>query len=69
MDLEQKYFLSLRNNIKNETSMDNKKKEMRPVSVFQKILEDKRIIRECIQKGGDIKEIARQRGIKFATPL
>ena len=48
--------------------MDNKKKEMRPVSVFQKILEDKRI-RECIQKGGDIKEIARQRGIKFATPL
>ena len=50
--------------------MDNKKKEMRPVSVFQKILEDKRIIRECIQKGGgDIKEIARQRGIKFATPL
>ena len=49
--------------------MDNKKKEMRPVSVFQKILEDKRIIREFIQKGGDIKEIARQRGIKFATPL
>ena len=59
----------MRNNIKNETSMDNKKKEMRPVSVFQKILEDKRIIRECIQKGGDIKEIARQRGIKFATTL
>ena len=58
----------MRNNIKNETSMDNKKKEMRPVSVFQKILEDKRIIRECIQKGGE-KEIARQRGIKFATPL
>ena len=49
--------------------MDNKKKEMRPVSVFQKILEDKRIIRECIQTPGDIKEIARQRGIKFATPL
>ena len=49
--------------------MDNKKKEMRPVTVFQKLLEDKRIIRECIQKGGDIKEIARQRGIKFATPL
>ena len=49
--------------------MDNIKKEMRPVSVFQKILEDKRIIRESIQNGGDIKEKARQRGIKFATPL
>lgn len=49
--------------------MDNKKKEMKPVSVFQRILEDKRIIRECIQKGGDIKKIAQQRGIKFATPL
>ncbi len=49
--------------------MDNKKKETKPVSVFQKILEDKRIIRECIKNGGDIKKIAQQRGIKFATPL
>ena len=49
--------------------MDNKKREMKTVSVFQRVLEDKRIIRECIQKGGDIKEIARQRGIKFATPF
>lgn len=49
--------------------MDNKKNSAKPESVFQKILEDKRIIRECIQKGGDVKKIAQQRGIKFATPL
>lgn len=38
-------------------------------SVFQKILEDKRAIRQCIQTGGDIKKIAQERGIKFATPI
>ncbi|MCD8181831.1 MAG: hypothetical protein LUE99_00670 [Bacteroides sp.] len=38
-------------------------------SVFQKILEDKRAIRKCIQKGEDIKVIAKEREIKFATPL
>ena len=38
-------------------------------SVFQQILEDKRAIRQCIQSGGDIKKIAQERGIKFATPI
>lgn len=38
-------------------------------SIFQQVLEDKRAIRECIQKGGDIKQMAKERGIRFATPL
>ena len=38
-------------------------------SFFQKILEDKRAIRKCIQEGGDVKKLAKERGIKFATPL
>lgn len=38
-------------------------------SIFQRILEDKRAIRQCIQMGGDIKEVAKERGIKFATPI
>ena len=38
-------------------------------SIFQQILEDKRAIRQCIQSGGDIKKIAQERGIKFATPI
>lgn len=38
-------------------------------SIFQQVLEDKRAIRECIQKKGNVKQIAQQRGIKFATPL
>lgn len=41
----------------------------KPTSIFQKILEDKRAIRKCIQKGDDIKQMAKERGIKFATPL
>lgn len=36
---------------------------------FQKILEDKRAIRKCIQEGGDVKKLAKERGIKFVTPL
>ncbi len=48
--------------------MDNKK-EQKPKSIFQQVLDDKRAIRECIQKGGDIKKIAKERGIKFSTPL
>ena len=38
-------------------------------SIFQQVLEDKRAIRQCIQTGGDIKKLAKERGIKFAMPL
>ena len=38
-------------------------------NIFQRMLEDKRAIRRCIQKGEDLKKLAKQRGIKFATPL
>ena len=38
-------------------------------SFFQKLLEDKRAIRECIRKYGDLKKLAKERDIKFATPV
>lgn len=38
-------------------------------SFFQKLLEDKLAIRECIQKNGDLKKLAKERDIKFATPV
>ena len=38
-------------------------------SIFQQILEDKRAIRQCIQTDGAIKQVAKERGIKFAMPL
>lgn len=38
-------------------------------SIFQQVLEDNRAIRKCIQTSGDIKELAKERGIKFAMPL
>jgi hypothetical protein len=47
----------------------NKKAGNNSKSIFQKVLEDKRAIRQCIQTGGDIKKVAKERGIKFATPL
>ena len=39
------------------------------INVFQRVLEDKAAIRRSIQKGDDLKEVAKQRGIRFATPL
>lgn len=45
------------------------KKTLLTKSIFQRVLEDKRAIRCCIQKGEDVKTIAKERGIKFATPL
>lgn len=46
-----------------------KTRNEKPKNLFQKILEDKRAIRECIQKNGDLKKVAKERGIKFATPV
>mgnify|MGYP006341529435 CR=1 FL=1 len=47
----------------------NKKAGNNSKSIFQQVLEDKRAIRQCIQTGGDIKKLAKERGIKFAMPL
>ena len=47
----------------NRTDRHNK------VSIFQKVLEDKRAIRECIQKGENVEKVAKDRGIKFAIPV
>lgn len=38
-------------------------------SVFLKLIEDKKAISECIRNGGDILEVARDRGIQLATPV
>ena len=46
-----------------------KKAEQKAKSVFQRVLDDKRAIRECIQKKENIETLAKERGIKFATPL
>ncbi|MDE7073672.1 MAG: hypothetical protein K2O69_01245 [Odoribacter sp.] len=46
-----------------------KTQEKKKVNIFQKIMEDKRAIRECIQTNGDLKKLAKKRDIKFATPI
>lgn len=66
--LFQKIVLSLSCNI-DHISIMNKNQENKKTPFFQKILEDKRAIRKCIQEGGDVKKLAKERGIKFATPL
>lgn len=38
-------------------------------NILQQMLEDKKAIRQCIQEHGDVKKLAKKRGIKLATPL
>ena len=49
--------------------MKPEKKQSKSSSFFQKVLEDKKAIRKCIQEGGDLKKIAKERDIKFSTPV
>ncbi|MDE5612205.1 MAG: hypothetical protein K2I90_09355 [Odoribacter sp.] len=46
-----------------------KTQEKKRLNIFQKIMEDKRAIWECIQTNGDLKQLAKKRDIKFATPI
>ena len=48
--------------------MDTKKNDKKK-SIFQRMLEDKVAIRNCIQNDGNLKNLAEERGIKFSTPL
>ena len=38
-------------------------------NVFLRILEDKKAVKECLQSKGDMSKLAKERGIKFVTPL
>ena len=52
-----------------KTLVMNRTDKNNTILIFQKVLEDKRAIRECIQKGGNIEKVAKDRGIKFAKPV
>lgn len=49
--------------------MDKNVKKEKPKNIFRTMLEDKRAIRECIRKGGNLQKLEKERGIKFATPV
>lgn len=38
-------------------------------SILEKMLEDKKAIQKCIREGGDLQKVAKERNVKFATPL
>lgn len=45
------------------------KKKQNTNNVLHRMMEDKIAIRECIRKGGDLKKVAKERGVVFAKPL
>lgn len=38
-------------------------------NILEKMLEDKTAIHKCIREGGDLKKIAKERHVRFITPL
>ncbi|MCQ2129452.1 MAG: hypothetical protein MJZ08_08510 [Bacteroidaceae bacterium] len=38
-------------------------------SIFLKMLDDKKAIRECLRNNGNLGKLAKERGIQFATPV
>ena len=49
--------------------MTMEKKKNETFNVLHRMMEDKIAIRECIKKGGDLKKVAKERGLVFAKPL
>ena len=39
------------------------------INVFQKILNDQKVINKCIKQNGNIKEVAKKHNIKIAAPI
>jgi len=46
-----------------------KTKTKKPMSIIEKMVEDKKAISKCIKEGGNLKRLADERGIKFAIPV
>lgn len=38
-------------------------------SIFQKMIEDKKAVSKCVKQKGNLSKLAKERGIKFSTPL
>lgn len=45
------------------------KQDMKRKSASLKLIEDKKAIGKCIREGGNLKQLAEQRGFQFAKPL
>jgi hypothetical protein len=38
-------------------------------NILEKMMEDKKAIQKCIREGGDLKKIAKERNVRFTTPI
>lgn len=46
-----------------------KNSKSKKITLLEKMLEDKKAIRKCVQSNGDLSKLSKDRGIKFATPV
>lgn len=45
------------------------KRQNKPMTALQKMLEDKKALSKCIKEKGDLTKVLNERGIKLSTPL
>ena len=52
-----------------KTNRAMKTKGKKSTNILEKMLEDKKAIQKCIREGGDLKQVAKERNVRFVTPL
>ena len=55
--------------LKIKTNRFMKTTKTKTPNILEKMMEDKKAIQKCIREGGDLKKIAKERNVKFSTPL
>lgn len=45
------------------------KKNVKQISILEKMFQDKKAISDCIRNGGDLKKVAKERNVRFAKPI
>lgn len=52
-----------------KTNRSMKTATTKSVNILEKMMEDKKAIQKCIREGGDLKQLAKKRHVRFVTPL
>ena len=55
--------------LKIKTNRFMKTTKAKTPNILERMMEDKKAIQKCIREGGDLKKIAKERNVRFTTPL
>lgn len=67
--LKKYHYLCRSKLVKTKPNRTMKGTKTKQPNILVKMLEDKKAIQQCIRQGGDLKQVAQKRNVKFVTPL